>query len=106
MILGILPLAMRMGGPREALLHAIIRKNYGCTHIIIGRDHAGPGKDNKGKPFYGMYDAQELLEKHQMKLVSKWSHLNSWSMFLKKMCTCLLTKLKIVKFIKQFLAQN
>ncbi len=65
MVLGILPLAMRMGGPREALLHAIIRKNYGCTHIIIGRDHAGPGKDSKGKPFYGMYDAQELLKKYQ-----------------------------------------
>tara|TARA_X000000950_G_scaffold277437_1_gene366881 strand:- start:46230 stop:47858 length:1629 start_codon:yes stop_codon:yes gene_type:complete len=65
MVLGILPLAMRMGGPREALLHAIIRKNYGCTHIIVGRDHAGPGKDSKGKPFYGMYDAQELLKKHQ-----------------------------------------
>ena len=65
MVLGVLPLAMRMGGPREALLHAIIRKNYGCTHIIIGRDHAGPGKDSKGKPFYGMYDAQDLLKKHQ-----------------------------------------
>ncbi len=65
MVLGILPLAMRMGGPREALLHAIIRKNYGCTHIIIGRDHAGPGKDSKGKPFYGMYDSQELLRKYQ-----------------------------------------
>ena len=64
-VLGILPLAMRMGGPREALLHAIIRKNYGCTHIIIGRDHAGPGKNSKGKPFYGMYDAQKLLKKHQ-----------------------------------------
>ncbi|MDC3166234.1 bifunctional sulfate adenylyltransferase/adenylylsulfate kinase [Candidatus Marinimicrobia bacterium] len=64
-VLGVLPLAMRMGGPREALLHAIIRKNYGCTHIIIGRDHASPGKDSKGKPFYGMYDAQNLLKNHQ-----------------------------------------
>ena len=65
MVLGILPLAMRMGGPREALLHAIIRKNYGCTHIIIGRDHAGPGKNSKGKPFYDMYGSQDLLKKYQ-----------------------------------------
>ena len=59
--LSLLPLAMRMGGPREAVLHAIIRKNYGCTHFIVGRDHAGPGTDRQGKPFYGPYDAQELL---------------------------------------------
>ncbi len=63
-MLSLLPLAMRMGGPREALWHAIIRKNYGCTHIIIGRDHAGPGQDSKGKDFYGPYDAQELLQEH------------------------------------------
>jgi sulfate adenylyltransferase len=63
-MLSLLPLAMRMGGPREALWHAIIRKNYGCTHIIIGRDHAGPGKDSKGNDFYGPYDAQELLKEH------------------------------------------
>jgi sulfate adenylyltransferase len=61
----LLPLAMRMGGPREALWHAIIRKNHGCTHFIVGRDHAGPGKDSRGKSFYGPYDAQELLRKHQ-----------------------------------------
>ncbi len=60
----LLPLAMRMGGPREALWHAIIRKNYGCTHLIVGRDHAGPGKDSKGEDFYGPYDAQELLKEH------------------------------------------
>jgi sulfate adenylyltransferase len=63
--LSLLPLAMRMGGPREAVWHAIIRKNYGCTHFVVGRDHAGPGKDSSGKPFYGPYDAQELLRKHE-----------------------------------------
>ncbi len=66
--LSLLPLAMRMGGPREAVWHAIIRKNHGCTHFIVGRDHAGPGNDKKGKPFYGPYDAQELLRKHQNEL--------------------------------------
>src|SRR5687767_15344830 len=64
-MLSLLPLAMRMGGPREAVWHALIRKNYGCTHFIVGRDHAGPGKDSSGKPFYGPYDAQELLRKFQ-----------------------------------------
>jgi len=67
-MLSLLPLAMRMGGPREALWHAIIRKNYGCTHIIIGRDHAGPGQDSKGNDFYGPYDAQELLLEHAEEL--------------------------------------
>ncbi len=67
-LLALLPLAMRMGGPREALLHAIVRANYGCTHIIIGRDHAGPGNDNKGNPFYGPYDAQELLNEYKKEI--------------------------------------
>jgi sulfate adenylyltransferase len=66
--LSLLPLAMRIGGPREAILHAIIRKNYGCTHLIVGRDHAGPGKDLKGKFFYGPYDAQEMLRKYENEL--------------------------------------
>jgi len=66
--LALLPLAMRMGGPREAVWHAIIRKNHGCTHLIVGRDHAGPGSDSSGKPFYGPYDAQELLAKYQSEL--------------------------------------
>jgi sulfate adenylyltransferase len=66
--LSLLPLAMRMGGPREAVWHSIIRKNYGCSHFIVGRDHAGPGNDAAGKPFYGPYAAQELLETHQKEI--------------------------------------
>lgn len=60
-LLSLLPLAMRMAGPREAVWHAIIRRNYGANHFIVGRDHAGPGHDSTGKPFYGPYAAQELL---------------------------------------------
>ncbi|MDP9075565.1 MAG: bifunctional sulfate adenylyltransferase/adenylylsulfate kinase [Actinomycetota bacterium] len=67
-LLSLLPLAMRMGGPREAVWHAIIRKNYGCTHLIVGRDHAGPGNDSSGRPFYGPYEAQELLAAHEAEL--------------------------------------
>ena len=60
--LALLPLSMRLVGPRSAVWHALIRKNYGCTYLIVGRDHAGPGKDAKGNDFYGPYDAQELLQ--------------------------------------------
>ena len=67
-VLGLLPLAMRMGGPREAIWHAIIRKNHGVTHFIVGRDHAGPGKNSAGKDFYGPYDAQDAVEKYRDEL--------------------------------------
>ncbi|MDH5506295.1 MAG: bifunctional sulfate adenylyltransferase/adenylylsulfate kinase [Anaerolineae bacterium] len=63
-LLALLPLAMRMAGPREAVWHAIIRRNYGATHFVVGRDHAGPGVDGTGKPFYGPYEAQELLAEY------------------------------------------
>jgi sulfate adenylyltransferase len=63
-LLSLLPLAMRFAGPREALWHAIIRRNYGATHLIIGRDHAGPGKDSRGEPFYEPYEAQLMFEQY------------------------------------------
>ena len=67
-MLSLLPLAMRMGGPREAVWHAIIRKNHGVSHFIVGRDHAGPGKDSAGNDFYGPYDAQQVLREHEDEL--------------------------------------
>jgi len=63
--MSLLNLAMRMAGPREAVWHGIIRRNHGCTHMIVGRDHAGPGKDSAGRDFYGPYDAQDLFRRHQ-----------------------------------------
>jgi sulfate adenylyltransferase len=66
--LALLPLAMRMAGPREAVWHAIIRKNYGCTHLIVGRDHAGPGQDSRGQPFYDPSAAQKLLREYEEEL--------------------------------------
>jgi len=70
-VLSLNPLAMRMGGPREAVWHTIIRKNFGCTHFIVGRDHAGPGDDASGKSFYDPYAAQELAIKHGPELEMK-----------------------------------
>ncbi|HEY3312383.1 MAG TPA: bifunctional sulfate adenylyltransferase/adenylylsulfate kinase [Anaerolineales bacterium] len=66
--LSLLPLAMRMAGPKEAVLHAIIRRNHGANHFIVGRDHAGPGKDSTGKPFYGPYDAQEIMKEYESEI--------------------------------------
>ena len=62
--MSLLNLAMRMAGPREAVWHGLIRKNHGCTHMIVGRDHAGPGKNSAGEDFYGPYDAQDLFREH------------------------------------------
>jgi sulfate adenylyltransferase len=67
-LLALLPLAMRLAGPREALWHALIRRNYGANYLIVGREHASPGKDSRGKPFYGSYDAQELVEQFSNEL--------------------------------------
>jgi len=63
--MSLLNLAMRMAGPREAVWHGLIRKNHGCTHFIVGRDHAGPGKNSAGEEFYGPYDAQDLFRAYQ-----------------------------------------
>jgi sulfate adenylyltransferase len=66
-MLSLLPLAMRMAGPREALWHALIRRNYGCTHFIVGRGHASPGNSG-GEAFYGPYDAQQLVRRHEAEI--------------------------------------
>ncbi len=66
--MSLLNLAMRMAGPREAVWHGLIRKNHGCTHFIVGRDHAGPGKNSAGVDFYGPYDAQDLFRQHEAEM--------------------------------------
>ncbi|MBM2577386.1 bifunctional sulfate adenylyltransferase/adenylylsulfate kinase [Jannaschia sp. Os4] len=66
--MSLLNLAMRMAGPREAVWHGIIRRNHGCTHMIVGRDHAGPGKNSAGEDFYGPYDAQDLFREHESEI--------------------------------------
>ena len=66
--MSLLNLAMRMAGPREAVWHGIIRRNHGCTHFIVGRDHAGPGKNSAGNDFYGPYDAQVLFKQHEAEI--------------------------------------
>ncbi len=66
--MSLLNLAMRMAGPREAVWHGLIRANHGCTHFIVGRDHAGPGKNSAGEDFYGAYDAQDLFRAHQAEM--------------------------------------
>ena len=66
--MSLLNLAMRMAGPREAVWHGLIRKNHGCTHFIVGRDHAGPGKNSQGKDFYGPYDAQTLFQQYEAEI--------------------------------------
>ena len=67
-VLSLLPLAMRMAGPREAVWHAIVRRNYGANHFIVGRDHAGPGNDSTGKPFYGPYEAQDMMSQYETEI--------------------------------------
>ncbi|HEX6288314.1 MAG TPA: bifunctional sulfate adenylyltransferase/adenylylsulfate kinase [Herpetosiphonaceae bacterium] len=67
-VLALTPLAMRMAGPREAVWHALIRRNYGARYLIVGRDHASPGKDSQGRPFYGPYDAQVVVQQYSAEL--------------------------------------
>ena len=85
-------LAMRMAGPREAVWHAIIRKNHGADHFIVGRDHAGPGMDRTGRPFYDPYQAQDLLGRHQAELGIRSCRSGRWSMWWTPTPTCRRTR--------------
>jgi sulfate adenylyltransferase len=67
-VLALIPLAMRLAGPKEALWHALIRRNYGANHLIVGRDHASPGNDSSGQPFYQPYAARDLVEQFSEEL--------------------------------------
>jgi sulfate adenylyltransferase len=93
MFLSLLPLAMRMGGPREALWHAIIRQNFGFTHFIVGRDHAGPGKNSQGHDFYEPYAAQDLLKEVQHELAIQILPFPMMSYVLERQRYCLETEL-------------
>ena len=77
--MSLLNLAMRMAGPREAVWHGLIRANHGCTHFIVGRDHAGPGKNSQGQDFYGLYDAQDLFKQYQNEIGIKMVDFKSMS---------------------------
>jgi sulfate adenylyltransferase len=83
---------MRMSGPREALLHAIICRNYGCTHFIAGRDHAGPGCDPNGRPYYGRDDACRFVESYAEEIGIEIIPFRKWSICSSRMSTAAPTK--------------
>lgn len=93
-ILSLLPLAMRMAGPREALWHALIRKNYGATAFIVGRDHAGPGNDSSDKPFYDPYAAQRLVKQYEAELGMEILTFSEYSYVVNQKCFLPADKLK------------
>ena len=86
-LLSLMPLAMRFAGPREAVWHALIRRNYGASHLIVGRDHAGPGPDSHGVPFYGPYDAQVMAEHYSAEIGVQTVASRSWSTWRTKTAT-------------------
>ena len=90
--LSLLNLAMRMAGPKEALWHAIIRKNYGCTHLIVGRDHAGPGSATNGVAYYEPYAAQTLLQEFESEPRSRSCRSRRWSTSSRRHSSCRRTR--------------